>query len=120
MDRHGRTFGIPCLYNAYRIVHGIPTIKEPAHQTLRHTAQRTTGVLKLPFIGADKVLPVEVCIEELEKLGIGYEIVTCSAHRQPKATVQYVEKAIERGALVFTAVPPRLVLAGKYPWPDGQ
>ena len=46
---------------------------------------------------------MEGCIEELEKLGIKCELVVSSAHRQPKATVQYVEKALERGAQVFIA-----------------
>lgn len=44
-----------------------------------------------------------VCIEELEKLGLQGELVVQSAHRQPKATVEYVEGALQRGAKVFIA-----------------
>lgn len=44
-----------------------------------------------------------VCIEELEKLGLHSELVVQSAHRQPKATVEYVEGALQRGAKVFIA-----------------
>jgi len=44
-----------------------------------------------------------VCIEELEKLGLQCELVVQSAHRQPKATVEYVEGALQRGAKVFIA-----------------
>jgi 5-(carboxyamino)imidazole ribonucleotide mutase len=46
---------------------------------------------------------MEVCVKELEKLGIGSELVIHSAHRQPKGTVEYVEDALERGAQVFIA-----------------
>ena len=46
---------------------------------------------------------MEVCVKELEKLGIGSELVVRSAHRQPKATVEYVEDALDRGAQVFIA-----------------
>jgi hypothetical protein len=38
-------------------VHGISVIKEPAHDTLRHIAQRTAGMLEMLFVGADKVPP---------------------------------------------------------------
>jgi len=46
---------------------------------------------------------MEVCLKELEKLGLSAELRVSSAHRQPKATVEYVEGALERGALVFIA-----------------
>lgn len=46
---------------------------------------------------------MEVCLEELEKLGIKSEIRVSSAHRQPDATRAYVLEAIERGAKVFIA-----------------
>ena len=46
---------------------------------------------------------MEICVKELEKLGIGTELVVHSAHRQPKVTVEYVEGALERGAQVFIA-----------------
>ena len=46
---------------------------------------------------------MEVCLKELEKLGLSAELRVSSAHRQPKATIEYVEGALERGALVFIA-----------------
>jgi 5-(carboxyamino)imidazole ribonucleotide mutase len=46
---------------------------------------------------------MEVCIKELEKLGLEGELRVFSAHRQPKATVEYVEGALQRGAKVFIA-----------------
>jgi 5-(carboxyamino)imidazole ribonucleotide mutase len=46
---------------------------------------------------------MEVCLEQLEKLGIAAELRVSSAHRQPKATVEYVERALQRGAKVFIA-----------------
>lgn len=46
---------------------------------------------------------MEVCLEELEKLGIKSELRVSSAHRQPDATRAYVLEAIERGAKVFIA-----------------
>ena len=44
-----------------------------------------------------------VCVEELERLGLLCELEVHSAHRQPKATVEYVEGALQRGAKVFIA-----------------
>jgi 5-(carboxyamino)imidazole ribonucleotide mutase len=46
---------------------------------------------------------MEVCLGELEKLGIKSELRVSSAHRQPEATKAFVEGAIERGAKVFIA-----------------
>jgi 5-(carboxyamino)imidazole ribonucleotide mutase len=46
---------------------------------------------------------MEACVEELDKLGIATELVVHSAHRRPKATVEYVEHALERGAVAFIA-----------------
>jgi 5-(carboxyamino)imidazole ribonucleotide mutase len=46
---------------------------------------------------------MEVCLKELEKLGLSWEMRISSAHRQPKATVEYVEGALARGAQVFIA-----------------
>jgi 5-(carboxyamino)imidazole ribonucleotide mutase len=46
---------------------------------------------------------MEICLAELEKLGLAAELVVSSAHRQPKGTVEYVEGAIARGAKVFIA-----------------
>jgi 5-(carboxyamino)imidazole ribonucleotide mutase len=46
---------------------------------------------------------MEICLEELKKLGLKGELEVSSAHRQPKATVEYVEGALQRGAKVFIA-----------------
>ena len=46
---------------------------------------------------------MEVCLKELEALALAAELVVHSAHRQPKATVEYVEDALQRGAKVFIA-----------------
>ncbi|HER42894.1 MAG TPA: 5-(carboxyamino)imidazole ribonucleotide mutase [Candidatus Eisenbacteria bacterium] len=46
---------------------------------------------------------MEVCLEELDRLGIRSELKVSSAHRQPDATKAFVEQALERGAKVFIA-----------------
>ncbi len=46
---------------------------------------------------------MEVCRQELESLGLRCELEVHSAHRRPKATVEYVEGALQRGAKVFIA-----------------
>jgi 5-(carboxyamino)imidazole ribonucleotide mutase len=46
---------------------------------------------------------MEICLKELETLGLAAELEVHSAHRQPKATVEYVEGALQRGARVFIA-----------------
>ncbi len=46
---------------------------------------------------------MEVCLEELDRLGIKGELRVSSAHRQPDATKAFVEEALERGARVFIA-----------------
>lgn len=46
---------------------------------------------------------MEVCLGELDKLGIKSELRVSSAHRQPDATKAFVEEAINRGAKVFIA-----------------
>jgi 5-(carboxyamino)imidazole ribonucleotide mutase len=46
---------------------------------------------------------MEICLEELEKLGISCELQVSSAHRRPKATEGYVKEALKRGAQVFIA-----------------
>lgn len=46
---------------------------------------------------------MEICLQELEKLGVVCELEVHSAHRQPKETVEYVEAALRRGASVFIA-----------------
>ena len=46
---------------------------------------------------------MEVCLKELEKLGVRCELTVSSAHRRPKETAEYVEKALERGVQVFIA-----------------
>jgi 5-(carboxyamino)imidazole ribonucleotide mutase len=56
------------------------------------------------LMGSESDLEVmEVCLEELEKLGLAAELRVSSAHRQPKATVEYVEEALARGVRVFIA-----------------
>lgn len=46
---------------------------------------------------------MEVCLEELDRLGITSELRVSSAHRQPDATKSFVEEALARGAKVFIA-----------------
>jgi len=46
---------------------------------------------------------MEVCLEQLEKLGVKSELKVSSAHRMPEATKAYIEEAVERGAKVFIA-----------------
>jgi 5-(carboxyamino)imidazole ribonucleotide mutase len=46
---------------------------------------------------------MEVCLAQLEKLGIKSELRVSSAHRMPDATKAYIEEAISRGAKVFIA-----------------
>jgi 5-(carboxyamino)imidazole ribonucleotide mutase len=46
---------------------------------------------------------MEVCLRELERLGIACELVVHSAHRTPDATRAYVAEALERGARVLIA-----------------
>ncbi len=46
---------------------------------------------------------MEVCLAQLEKLGVGSELRVSSAHRMPEATKAYIEEAVDRGAKVFIA-----------------
>ncbi|MCK4236784.1 MAG: 5-(carboxyamino)imidazole ribonucleotide mutase [Candidatus Krumholzibacteria bacterium] len=46
---------------------------------------------------------MEICLEELEKFSVKCELRVSSAHRQPEATVRYVEEAVERGTKIFIA-----------------
>jgi 5-(carboxyamino)imidazole ribonucleotide mutase len=46
---------------------------------------------------------MQACVDELERLGVACELRVSSAHRRPKATVEYVEDALRRGAKVFIA-----------------
>ncbi|UCF07120.1 MAG: 5-(carboxyamino)imidazole ribonucleotide mutase [bacterium] len=46
---------------------------------------------------------MEVCLKELERLGVRCELVTSSAHRQPEATADYVREAVGRGVKIFIA-----------------
>lgn len=46
---------------------------------------------------------MEICLEELERLGASCELYVSSAHRQPEVTKRRVEDALERGARVFIA-----------------
>jgi 5-(carboxyamino)imidazole ribonucleotide mutase len=61
-----------------------------------------------PFVailmGSDSDLDtMQVCIETLDKLGIGREVNVLSAHRTPVATHAYVQDADQRGCAVFIA-----------------
>ncbi len=46
---------------------------------------------------------MEVCLAQLEKLGVRSELRVSSAHRMPEATKAYIEEALDRGARVFIA-----------------
>lgn len=46
---------------------------------------------------------MEVCLAQLEKLGVRSELTVSSAHRMPEATKAYIEEAVERGTKVFIA-----------------
>ena len=46
---------------------------------------------------------MEVCLQELEKLGVSCELEVYSAHRMPDETRAYVERSLGRGARVFIA-----------------
>ncbi|MCD6380016.1 5-(carboxyamino)imidazole ribonucleotide mutase [bacterium] len=46
---------------------------------------------------------MELCLEQLDKLGLESELVVSSAHRNPEKTSEYIIDAIERGARVFIA-----------------
>ncbi|MBO8158298.1 5-(carboxyamino)imidazole ribonucleotide mutase [Thermosyntropha sp.] len=56
------------------------------------------------IMGSDSDLPVmKEAADILEKLGIEYEFKVCSAHRLPKETAEYAERAEERGFDVIIA-----------------
>ncbi|SHG37550.1 5-(carboxyamino)imidazole ribonucleotide mutase [Thermosyntropha lipolytica DSM 11003] len=56
------------------------------------------------IMGSDSDLPVmKEAGDMLEKLGIDYEFTVCSAHRLPRETAEYAEKAEERGLDVIIA-----------------
>ncbi len=46
---------------------------------------------------------MENCLKVLEELGISYEVVVLSAHRNPKELISYTEKLEERGIKVVIA-----------------
>jgi 5-(carboxyamino)imidazole ribonucleotide mutase len=46
---------------------------------------------------------MELCLEQLDKLGLESELVVSSAHRNPERTSEYIKNAVERGARVFIA-----------------
>ena len=61
-----------------------------------------------PFVailmGSDSDLDtMKVCIDTLDKFGIGREVNVLSAHRTPAATHAYVQDADQRGCAVFIA-----------------
>ncbi|MBI4802454.1 MAG: 5-(carboxyamino)imidazole ribonucleotide mutase [Elusimicrobia bacterium] len=56
------------------------------------------------IMGSDSDLPVmKAAAEILEKFSVGFELKILSAHRTPKETAAYVEKAPGRGVEVFIA-----------------
>ena len=70
-----------------------------------------------PFVailmGSDSDLDtMQVCIDTLDKLGIGREVNVLSAHRTPVATHAYVQDADKRGCAVFAAAGMAAHLAG--------
>ena len=55
-------------------------------------------------MGSDSDLPtMRQCLEQLEALGIGYEVRVISAHRTPDAAHEYAATAIRRGLKVIIA-----------------
>jgi len=56
------------------------------------------------FMGSDSDLPVmKAAMETLEKFGISYDLKILSAHRTPKETSAYAEKAAAAGVEIFIA-----------------
>lgn len=46
---------------------------------------------------------MELCMEQLDKMGLESELVVSSAHRTPERTREYIKNAVVRGARVFIA-----------------
>lgn len=56
------------------------------------------------IMGSKSDLPVmEACIEQLDELGIPYEVEIASAHRQPEVVHEWASTAHERGVRVIIA-----------------
>jgi 5-(carboxyamino)imidazole ribonucleotide mutase len=56
------------------------------------------------IMGSKSDMPVmEECTKQLDALGVPYEIVVASAHRQPEKVRAWAEKAAERGLRVIVA-----------------
>ena len=56
------------------------------------------------IMGSKSDLPVmEACIEQLDELGILYEVKIASAHRQPEVVHEWASTAHERGVRVIIA-----------------
>lgn len=56
------------------------------------------------IMGSKSDLPVmEACIEQLDELGIPYEVKIASAHRQPEIVHEWASTAHERGVRVVIA-----------------
>ncbi len=54
------------------------------------------------LLGSDSDLPVmRGCLEQLEKLGVPYDIVVASAHRTPDRVSGFVRRCEESGVCVF-------------------
>lgn len=68
----------------------------------------TTATEKAPLVGiimgSKSDLPVmEGCTAELERLGVPYELVAASAHRNPAQVHEWAETAADRGIKVIVA-----------------
>lgn len=68
----------------------------------------TTATEKAPLVGiimgSKSDLPVmEGCTAELERLGVPYELVIASAHRNPAQVHEWAETAADRGIRVIVA-----------------
>ena len=56
------------------------------------------------IMGSQSDMPVmEACTKELEELGVPYELVVASAHRNPAKVHEWSETAAERGIRVIVA-----------------
>lgn len=56
------------------------------------------------IMGSESDMPVmQACVDELEELGVGYELVVASAHRNPERVSEWAKSAEERGLGVIIA-----------------
>mgnify|MGYP000367427955 CR=1 FL=1 len=82
----------------------------------------TTATEKAPLVGiimgSKSDLPVmEGCTAELERLGVPYELVIASAHRNPAQVHEWAETAADRGIKVIVAAHLGGVVAAFTPLP---